>query len=144
MLQSMTRRRTPAPFWPWRGRTQAVFPPRLACHPVIQFLSLISKIADVRALQLELVSRSRQGFLSAAAIVPEQSLTEKVTGLTRKGGSKPSILALSSSSKFRYAAHVSKGVAFTARAALDLRDMLGVGLFTAQETCIRSQSSNVI
>jgi hypothetical protein len=37
-----------------------------------------------------------------------------------------------------------KGMTFIARAALDLRDVLGVGLFAIQETGIRSQSSNMI
>jgi hypothetical protein len=38
---------------------------------------------------------------------------------------------------------VPKDAAFVARAALDLHDVLGVGLFSTQETRIRSQSSKV-
>jgi hypothetical protein len=82
-------------------------------------------------------------LLCAAATVPEQSQTEQTTGLIRTRRSEPSILILSSSSKFRYAAYVQKDMTFIARAALDLRNVLGVGLFPTQESDIRSQCSKV-
>jgi hypothetical protein len=50
---------------------------------VILFLCMISRIADVRALRLELISRVHQGFLCAVAVVaamaPERSLIEEMT-----------------------------------------------------------------
>jgi hypothetical protein len=50
---------------------------------------MVSRIADVRPMWLELVSRVRHEFICAAVTVPERSLIEETTGLARTGGSEP-------------------------------------------------------